>query len=145
MPERQKLIALTAAVDKAVDAHATATPRRDLLTIKIDFAAALEATQKDTECAQQASKHHLLVMCASWNNRRLDIPDDVRQRRRRGNEEATRMWSQNNIYAYVYSEHAQKVCVHAVCMYVCMHACMYACMYVLCLYMYACMYVCMYG
>jgi hypothetical protein len=62
-------------------ARADATRVRPMVTIKHDFAAAMEITQKETLCAQHALTHHLYVASVSWNPRRVPIPNSVRQAR----------------------------------------------------------------
>ena len=90
-------------------ARADATRVRPMVTIKHDFAAAMEITQKETLCAQHALTHHLYVASVSWNPRRVPIPNSVRQARTKKNRAITHALIRDTLLAFLYSEHDQNV------------------------------------
>ena len=95
---------------KTLVQHAVCSAHRNILNIIADFASALATEQRDTECAQQASEHHLLVMCPNWGTSRVDIPQVERRKRKGANRLVERVFTRHNIYTYFYSEHQQDVC-----------------------------------
>ena len=90
--------------------HAVCSAHRNILNMIADFASALATEQRDTECAQQASEHHLLVMCPNWGTSRVDIPQVERRKRKGANRLVERVFTRHNICTYFYLEHQQDVC-----------------------------------
>ena len=99
----------------AAKARADATTRPCVVTVQHDFSAAMQVEQKETQCAQHALTHHLYVVCASWNARRVTIPNQVREgMKKKKNRDKTHALIRDTLAAFVYSEHPQNV-RHRIC------------------------------
>ena len=104
-------------------ARADATRVRPMVTIKHDFAAAMEITQKETLCAQHALTHHLYVASVSWNPRRVPIPNSVRLARTKKNRAITRPHSRHPLGLFLLRARSKRECKRAGgLVLVCVHA-----------------------